>query len=53
MDKQIKLIKEQIQSRLEQLPRAIKGKAPRAALLKICDEIDSYQAILETLDAKH
>lgn len=39
IENHVKYFEKEIQSKLEQLPRAIQGKAPMSRLEKICEEI--------------
>lgn len=48
--KHFKLIDKIIQSKLESLPRAIKGKAPKFKIKEIVEEIDLLKDIKDMLE---
>lgn len=52
MKDHIKLLDKLIQERLERLPRAIKGDAPKKRLINICNEIDSLKYIKDVVEIK-
>lgn len=49
-EKQIELMKSHIQSKLEQIPRAVNGGAPKQLVDDIIDDIYNYKFILEKLE---